>query len=100
MRVALCGTFLAVEGKGDELVAVLVEAADVLSSDPECVQYTVGRAGEDEVAVFELWESEEAHAASLQRDEIQAIITKGRPLIAGMGTSIRFTVEPPERGAR
>jgi quinol monooxygenase YgiN len=65
----------------------------VLSSDPACVQYTVGVAGDDEVAVFELWESEAAHAASLQRPEIQEIITRGRPLIAGMGpASIRFTV--------
>ena len=96
MRTALCGTFMAAPGKGDELVEVLLEAAAALSSDPECVQYTVGVAGDDEVAVFELWESEAAHAASLQRPEIQEIISRGRPLIAGMGpASIRFTVPTP-----
>ena len=93
MRFALCGTFLATTGNGDALVEVLLEAAEVLSSDPQCLQYTVGVAGEDEVAVFEQWETEEAHAASLQRPEVQAVITKGRPLIAGTGpSSIRFTV--------
>ena len=96
MRFALCGTFLATSGNGDALLEVLLDAADALSSDPECVQYTVGRAGDDEVAVFELWENEAAHEASLQREEIQAIIARGRPLIAGMGSSIRFTV-PTDR---
>ena len=96
MRFALCGTFLAVPGQGDGLLEVLLDAAAALSSDPECVQYTVGRAADDEVAVFELWETEAAHEASLQREEIQAIISRGRPLIAGVGSSIRFTV-PADR---
>ena len=100
MRLALCGTIKATAGQGDELLAVLLEAAHLLAADPECVQYTVGTAGDDEVGVFELWETEEAHAASLQREEIQAVITRGRPLIAGMGTSIRFHVGGPERASR
>ena len=97
MRFGLCGTFIAADGQRDELVRVLLDAADALEADRDCVQYTVGVAGEDEVGVFELWESEEAHSASLQRPEIQAVIARGRPLIAGVGGQIRIVVEGGKR---
>ena len=40
--------------------------------------------------IVELWDSKEAHAASLQLPEVQAAIAKGRPLIAGFGTRAEF----------
>ena len=97
MRFGFCGTFIALPDRRDDLVRVLLDAADALEADPDCVQYTVGAAGDDEVGVFELWESEEAHAASLQRPEIQAVIARGRPLIAGVGGQIRIAVEGGKR---
>ena len=39
----------------------------------------------------ELWASEEAHARSLERNDVRALIQRGRLLIAGMGEQVRLT---------
>jgi len=41
--------------------------------------------------VTELWASEEAHAKSLERDDVRALIQRGMPLIAGMAEQMTLT---------
>lgn len=87
----LFGKLLAATGKRDALIDVLL---DGVSGMPGCLSYIVARDLEDETAVWvsEVWESREAHEASLSLPSVQAAITKARPMIAGFGE--RFETEP------
>ncbi|MCP3995831.1 MAG: antibiotic biosynthesis monooxygenase [bacterium] len=86
----LIGQIVAVDGKRDELVVVLVG----MGSMPGCLSYVVARDPDkpDTLWVTEVWESSQAHADSLQLAEVQEAIGKGRPLIAGFES--RVETEP------
>ena len=86
------GRFTAQPGKGDELAAILLEAANALRRDDDCLLYVIGRLPDDAeaVLVYEVWKSAEAHGASLEREETKAAIERGRPLIAGMSDRVEF----------
>ena len=75
----------------DALIAVLLEGT---SGMPGCLSYIVAKDAVDpEVTwVTEVWQSREAHRASLARPSVQQAIAKGRPLITGFGE--RFETEP------
>ncbi|MEJ7624026.1 MAG: putative quinol monooxygenase [Pyrinomonadaceae bacterium] len=87
----LIGKMLAVAGKRDELIKILL---DGVSGMPGCLSYVVAVDSSDASAIWitEVWESKESHAASLKLPSVRAAITKGRPLIAGFGES--FTTAP------
>ena|SRR5688572_7728939 len=87
----LIGKMIAVEGKRDELVKILL---DGVSGMPGCLSYVVANDPKDGNAIWitEVWDSVESHKASLKLSSVQAAIAKGRPLIAGFGES--FTTEP------
>jgi quinol monooxygenase YgiN len=81
-------------GKGDELAELLLEGAGALRSDDDCLLYVVSRPADDPDAVWvtEAWRTEDAHKASLERDEVRAVIARAGPLLAGSPEAIR--VEP------
>jgi len=87
------GKVLAQPGRRNALLEVLLEAAKMLGDMPECELYIVNTAPDepDAIWVTELWASEEAHDRSLKRDDVRALIQRGRPLIAGMGDQVRLT---------
>src|SRR5690606_13809445 len=87
----LIGKMLAVPGKREDLIGVLL---DGVGGMPGCLSYVVARdaADADAVWVSEVWESREAHEASLALPSVRAAIARGRPLIAGFGE--RFETEP------
>ena len=91
MTFANVGTLGAVPGKRDELVAHLTQGSD---SMPGCLAYEVGVNDEepDTVFVVELWESSEAHHASLALPEVRASIAAARPLLSGEFGGFRFDV--------
>ena len=72
------------------LVAILSEGTSTM---PGNIAYLIGEdsANPDAIWIVELWDSKEAHAASLKLPAVQAAIAKGRPLIAGFGTRAEFT---------
>jgi quinol monooxygenase YgiN len=82
----LHGSFLAHAGRGDELTALLLEAADALGADESCRLYLVHRSADDPdtVWVTEAWTSREAHAASLDDEATRAMIVRAMPMIAGV----------------
>jgi quinol monooxygenase YgiN len=84
----LQGKLIAKPGQRDALVALLVEASSP-GRMPGCRLYVVSEVASepDAIAVFEVWDDKAAHDASLQLESVRAMITKGRPLIAGMGES-------------
>ena len=90
----LIGKMTAVPGQRDALIAILLEG---VSGMPGCLSYVVARDPTDENAIWitEVWETEASHAASLSLPTVQQAITRGRPLIAGMGP---HTVTEPVGG--
>ncbi|HTH38214.1 MAG TPA: putative quinol monooxygenase [Pyrinomonadaceae bacterium] len=87
----LIGKALAVEGKRDELIKILLEG---VSGMPGCLSYVVAKDPADQNAIWitEVWDSKESHAASLKLPAVKAAITKGRPLFASFQMS--QTTEP------
>jgi quinol monooxygenase YgiN len=80
----LHGRLLAQPGKGDELEAILLEAAETLDADNDCLLYVVSRQPDNPEAVWvtEAWTSREAHRASLESEATRALIQRAMPLIA------------------
>jgi quinol monooxygenase YgiN len=60
-----------------------------------CRLYEVGVNDEhpNTVFVMELWESADAHSASLQRPEVQTSIARARPWLSGEFGGFRFAVK-------
>lgn len=80
----LHGRLLAHPGKGHELEAILLEAAEALEADDDCLLYVVSRQSDDPDALWvtEAWTSREAHRASLEDEATRAMIHRAMPLIA------------------
>ena len=93
MTFANVGTLGTLPGKRDELVAILTRPSDELSKTG-CLLYEVGTNDDDPNTVFvaELWESAEAHGASLQLESVRAAITEAMPLLSGEMGGYRFHV--------
>ncbi len=93
MTFASVGTLGVVPGKRDELISRLTRRSDTLRA-VGCLTYEVGFNDDepDTVFVVELWESTEAHQASLALPEVQAAIADARPLLSGTFGGSRFTV--------
>jgi quinol monooxygenase YgiN len=83
----LCGSIRAVEGAGDELARLLLEAADAVAGAPGCLLYLVNRVEDDPDAVWvlEVWSDADAHRASLDLADVRDVIERARPVIAGFG---------------
>jgi quinol monooxygenase YgiN len=82
----LHGSITAQPGKGEELGALLLEAAALLEDFDGCLLYVVSCSADDSdtLWVTEAWTDRDAHGASLQDERVRAIIQRARPLIAGM----------------
>jgi quinol monooxygenase YgiN len=78
----LHGRLAAKPGKRDELLAILTEGGDGRSM-PGCRLYVVAVDGEDADGVWatEIWESPEAHQASLQIESVRERVGRAMPLI-------------------
>jgi len=90
----LIGKMTAVEGKRDELVAILVEGTSAM---PGCLSYIVATdpADPNVIWITEAWDSQASHTASLGLPAVKAAIAKGRPLIAAFAPG---TVTTPVGG--
>jgi quinol monooxygenase YgiN len=87
------GTLGAAPGKRDELVAHLTQRSDRLRQ-LGCHLYEVGTNDDDPDTVFviEIWDSANAHQASLDRPDVRASIAEARPLLSGNFGGFRFEV--------
>ncbi|MBW9234365.1 antibiotic biosynthesis monooxygenase, partial [Leptospira santarosai] len=92
-RFGLFGEITTIEGKRDELVTILLEAAEAMYTLEECELYIVSVKEEvpDGIWITEVWQNAEAHQSSLSLDAIRNLIEKGRPLIKGMNTMNTFS---------
>jgi len=82
----LIGKMTATPGRRDDLVAILLGG---VSGMPGCLSYLVATdpADADSLWITEVWDSAASHQASLSLPSVRAAIAKGRPLIAGFGSS-------------
>jgi quinol monooxygenase YgiN len=80
----LHGRLRAPPGRGDELEAILLEAAEALQANDDCLLYVISRQSDDPDAVWvtEAWRSRDAHRASLEDEATRALIHRARPLVA------------------
>jgi quinol monooxygenase YgiN len=71
-------------GHREEVVAILLGGLEGLRQ-VGCLQYTVAVEPEDEmtIRVTEVWESEDAHEASLQLPGTKEAIARAMPLLTG-----------------
>jgi quinol monooxygenase YgiN len=87
----LIGKMRAHPGQRDALIAILLEGT---ANMPGCLAYIIAKDTQDADALWitETWDTQANHKASLTLPQVQAAITKGRPLIAGFGE--RFETGP------
>jgi quinol monooxygenase YgiN len=90
----LIGKMVAVAGKRDALIAVLVEGTGAM---PGCLSYIVAKDMTDSNAIWitEVWDSEQSHRASLSLPAVKDAIARGKPLIASFGD---FVITEPVGG--
>lgn len=79
----LIGKLSTIDGKRDALIDILLAGTQDM---PGCIQYIISKDLSDDNAIWisEIWESEDAHKASLTLPAVQEAIGKGRAFIAGM----------------
>ncbi len=79
-------TMQASPGHGDELAAIMMQAAELVKAQPGCQLYVVfrGMSEPDLVMVTEAWDSQEVHQAALADDNILNLIKSAKPLIEEM----------------
>jgi quinol monooxygenase YgiN len=87
----LIGKLLAVSGRRDDLLALLLGGGAAM---PGCLSYVIAKdPGEpDAIWITEVWDSQASHQASLSLPAVQATIAQARPLIAGFAA--RTVTEP------
>ena len=87
----LIGKLTAVEGKRDDLIAILLEGTKEM---PGCLSYVVAKDPSDASGIWitEVGTDAASHKASLGLPAVREAITKGKPMIAKFEQST--TTEP------
>ncbi len=82
-KYGLYGKLQAKNGQGDALAAILLEASKLMTVLDVCHLYLVSQAAEDSDAIWVtgVWDSKEAHDASLRQDKVRTLIGKAMPLL-------------------
>jgi quinol monooxygenase YgiN len=88
------GKFNAQAGKRDELLGILLNAAEALGSNEDCLLYVLNTSEQEPNAIWanEIWTSKAAHDASVEPEEVKALIRQAMPLIAGAPEGTELTV--------
>lgn len=85
IKYGFIGKFKARKGEGDSLIAILLEAAKLLSTAKGCNHYIISRNVSDEnsIIVTEIWDTKEDHDNSLKLPGSMELISKAMPLLDG-----------------
>ncbi|GAB4271041.1 MAG: hypothetical protein Kow0080_16050 [Candidatus Promineifilaceae bacterium] len=91
---AMCGKLTTKPGKRGEFVQILRQAAAIVAQMAGCRMYLVTESldNADVIHVLELWESAEAHEASLQDEAVRGLIGQAMPLLGGASAGSRLRV--------
>jgi quinol monooxygenase YgiN len=84
-KYGLHGKLTATAGNGDKLAAILLSAAELVSTAKGCHLYLVSKDKSDQEAVWvtEVWDSKEDHDNSLQVDGVKELISQAIPMLNG-----------------
>ncbi len=87
------GTMRTQPSRHDDVISILLESTEQLR-EHGCRAYIVGVSDDDPdlICVSEIWDSKEAHDASLQLPEVREAITRAMPLLTGEFTGQQMTV--------
>jgi quinol monooxygenase YgiN len=70
-------------GQRDNLVDILLRVGDLLRDNEDCVHWVVNTTDDPEVVwVNVVWTSKEVHDATLQLDNVRAMIGEARPFLS------------------
>jgi len=85
-KFSLYGKFTIKEGERDNMVNILLEAAESMKGLDECLIYLISTSESEPncVFVYEVWSDETAHQESLKLEATQTHIQRARPIITGM----------------
>lgn len=85
-KYGLHGKLTAQPGKGAQLSAILLEAANLVSKAKGCQIYLISTDSDqaETVWVTEVWDSKDDHDNSLKNEDIRALIGKAMPILDGM----------------
>lgn len=83
----MIGKMIAVDGKRDELVAIMLGSVGEM---PGCLSYVVHKDNKDPNAIWisEAWDNQDSHRASLTLPQVRAAIARAKPLIASFAEHI------------
>lgn len=86
MKFGMQAVLTANEGNGNKLAEIMLSASKVVSKIKGCELYLVQQSlvDENQVLITELWTNKDSHSASLENEEVLALINKSRPMISGM----------------
>lgn len=85
-KFSLFVKFTVQEGKRENLVEILLEAAKSMVQLEDCEIYLVNIVEKElnAVYVYEMWSNEQAHQGSLVLKTTQTLIQRAKPYITGM----------------
>jgi quinol monooxygenase YgiN len=91
---AMTGELTARPGVRDQLVAILLRAADVACQQPGCRLYVVNEDLQDEntIRVYEVWDNKAAHDSSLQDARVRSLIAEAMPLLGSPPSGVELRV--------
>lgn len=84
-KYGLHGKLTATEGNADQLAAILLQAAELVSQAKGCHLYAISQeeATPDAVWITEIWDSKADHDQSLTLPGVRELIGQAMPLLAG-----------------
>lgn len=82
-KYGLHGKLKATAGNGDQLAAILLEAAKLVANAKGCYIYLISKDKHDPDAVWvtEVWASKEDHDNSLKAEGVRALIAQAIPIL-------------------
>jgi len=88
----LIGKFTTQPGRRDDVIGVIRTGTGAM---PGCRVYSIvpDPIDPDTIWISEVWENQESHQASLQLAEVQSAIREAMPLITGMESLAKSTVD-------
>lgn len=94
-KFSLLNKFIVQEGKTEEMVDILLEAAKSMEAIKECEIYLVNISNNEPnlVYVYEVWQDENSHQTSLTLEATQSLISKAKPIISGMERISTLTIK-------
>jgi len=89
-KFGLHNELVALPGKRNELIAILKQASELLTSEFNCLLYMVSQTEDDpnRIWITEVWNSKVTHDVSLLDAKVRGLIAQAIPLLAS----------PPEGG--